>query len=103
MVIHNITTANIFKGFFAGIRGIGGGRSAAYEAELGKARELALQEMAAAAEQNGGNAVAGIDLDYEVVGRRQHAHGIRQRHGRVRRLTAIRSRHAVDFVCDGSA
>ena len=63
-----IIGANIFKDFFAGIRDIVGGRSAAYEAELRNARELALAEMSKAAEQNGGNAVVGVDLDYEVVG-----------------------------------
>ena len=63
-----IIGANIFKDFFAGIRDIVGGRSAAYEAELRNAREIALAEMAEAAEQKGGNAVVGVDLDYEVVG-----------------------------------
>ena len=63
-----IIGANIFKDFFAGIRDIVGGRSAAYETELRNARELALQEMSEAAQQKGGNAVVGIDLDYEVVG-----------------------------------
>ena len=63
-----IIGANIFKDFFAGIRDIVGGRSAAYEAELRNARELALEEMTDAARQQGGNAVVGIDLDYEVVG-----------------------------------
>ena len=63
-----IIGANIFKDFFAGIRDIVGGRSAAYEAELRNARELALAEMSEAAEQKGGNAIVGIDLDYEVVG-----------------------------------
>ena len=63
-----ILGANIFKDFFAGIRDVVGGRSVAYEEELRKARELALQEMADAARQQGGNAVVGIDLDYEVVG-----------------------------------
>lgn len=63
-----IIGANIFKDFFAGIRDIVGGRSAAYEAELRNARELALAEMTGAAEQKGGNAVVGVDLDYEVVG-----------------------------------
>ena len=63
-----IIGANIFKDFFAGIRDIVGGRAAAYEGELRNARELALQEMEEAARQQGGNAVVGIDLDYEVVG-----------------------------------
>ncbi len=63
-----IIGANIFKDFFAGIRDIVGGRSAAYEGELRNAREMALQELEEAARQQGGNAVVGIDLDYEVVG-----------------------------------
>ena len=64
-----ILGANIFKDLFAGIRDIVGGRSAAYEKELGKAREIAFEEMAAKSTTLGGNAVVGIDLDYEVVGR----------------------------------
>ena len=63
-----IVGANIFRDFFAGIRDIVGGRSAAYEKELQKAREIALEEMADAARRTGGDAVVGIDLDYEVVG-----------------------------------
>ena len=63
-----IVGANILKDFFAGIRDIVGGRSAAYEQELQKAREIALKELREAAERQGGNAVVGIDLDYEVVG-----------------------------------
>ena len=63
-----IIGANIFKDFFAGIRDVVGGRSAAYEGVLRNARERALQEMEEATRQQGGNAVVGIDLDYEVVG-----------------------------------
>jgi len=63
-----ILGANIFKDFFAGIRDIVGGRSAAYESELRKAREIALEEMQQAAAALGANAVVGIDLDYETVG-----------------------------------
>ncbi len=62
-----ILGANIFKDFFAGIRDIVGGRSAAYEAELRKAKQIALEEMQAEAEQMGANAVVGVDLDYETV------------------------------------
>ena len=71
---HSIVTgeailgANIFKDFFAGIRDIVGGRSAAYENELRRAREIALQEVEQQAAQLGANAVVGIDLDYETVG-----------------------------------
>ena len=63
-----IVGANIFRDFFAGIRDIVGGRSAAYEKELHKAREIAFEEMQEQARQLGANAIIGIDLDYEVVG-----------------------------------
>jgi uncharacterized protein YbjQ (UPF0145 family) len=63
-----ILGANLFRDLFAGIRDIVGGRSAAYERELAKARQIALQEMEAAAAQMGANAVVGVDLDYEVLG-----------------------------------
>ena len=64
-----IVGANIFRDFFAGIRDIVGGRSSAYEKELQKAREIAMKEIAEAALEQGGNAVVGIDLDYEVIGK----------------------------------
>ena len=63
-----ILGANIFKDLFAGIRDIVGGRSAAYESELRKAREIAMAEMEQAAAPLGANAIVGIDLDYETVG-----------------------------------
>ena len=62
-----ILGANIFKDLFAGIRDIVGGRSAAYEQELRKAKTIALEEMQAEAEEMGGNAIVGVDLDYETV------------------------------------
>ena len=63
-----ILGANIFKDLFAGIRDIIGGRSAAYEKELAKAREIAMAELSENARAVGANAVVGIDIDYEVVG-----------------------------------
>lgn len=63
-----IVGANIFKDLFASVRDIIGGRAAAYEAELRKARAIALQEVEQSARDLGANAVVGIDLDYEVVG-----------------------------------
>lgn len=62
-----ILGANIFKDFFAGIRDLVGGRSAAYESELRKAKELAISEMTADAQAMGANAVIGVDLDYETI------------------------------------
>lgn len=63
-----ILGANIFKDFFAGIRDIVGGRSAAYEKELQKARVISFDEMTAKARELGANAIVGIDIDYETVG-----------------------------------
>ena len=68
VVGEDILGANIFKDLFAGIRDIIGGRSAAYEKELAKAREIAMSELAERARAQGANAVVGIDLDYEVLG-----------------------------------
>ncbi|MDT0682918.1 heavy metal-binding domain-containing protein [Roseicyclus sp. F158] len=64
-----ILGANIFRDLFAGVRDIVGGRSGAYEKSLREARETALAEMKEEAERLGGNAVIGVDLDYEVVGK----------------------------------
>lgn len=63
-----ILGANVFRDLFAGIRDIVGGRSSAYERSLQEARETALGELEARAARLGGNAVVGVDLDYEVVG-----------------------------------
>lgn len=62
-----ILGANVIRDVFAGITDILGGRSGAYEQELGKARETALAEMEERAKQRGANAVVGVDLDYEVI------------------------------------
>ncbi len=64
-----ILGANVFRDLFAGIRDIVGGRSGAYEKALREARETALEEMEDEARRLGGDAVIGIDLDYEVVGK----------------------------------
>ena len=64
-----IVGANIFKDLFAGIRDIVGGRSGAYEDSLRDARQTALAELADEARNLGANAVIGIDLDYEVLGK----------------------------------
>ena len=63
-----ILGANIFRDLFAGIRDIVGGRSAAYETELRKAKEIAVREMQEQATALGANAIVGVDLDYETVG-----------------------------------
>ncbi len=63
-----ILGANIFRDLFAGIRDIVGGRSGAYEKELRRAKDLAIQEMIDQAQAMGANAIIAIDLDYETVG-----------------------------------
>jgi uncharacterized protein YbjQ (UPF0145 family) len=63
-----ILGANVFKDFFAGIRDIVGGRSAAYEKELERARTIAMQELTEQAEVRGADAIVGVDIDYETVG-----------------------------------
>ncbi|HEY8469553.1 MAG TPA: heavy metal-binding domain-containing protein [Longimicrobiales bacterium] len=62
-----IMGANIFRDLFASVRDIVGGRSAAYEKELRKAKQIALEEMIQEAAQLGANAVIGVDLDYETI------------------------------------
>jgi uncharacterized protein YbjQ (UPF0145 family) len=62
-----ILGANIFRDLFASVRDIVGGRSAAYEKELRKAKQIALDEMIAEAEALGANAIVGVDLDYETI------------------------------------
>jgi len=76
-----ILGANVFKDLFAGIRDIVGGRSATYEKELQRARDIALKELEERARQFGANAVVGIDLDLRSTRSRQwHAHGLGKRH-----------------------
>jgi len=64
-----VVGANIFRDLFAGIRDIVGGRSGAYEKELRHARETAFEELRAAARELGADAVVGVDIDYEVLGK----------------------------------
>ena len=63
-----IMGANAFKDMFAHIRDVVGGRSAAYENELAKARVEAFREMKEDAQSIGADAIVGIDIDYEVLG-----------------------------------
>ena len=46
-----------------------GGRSATYEKELQRARDIALEELRQRAQDLGANAVVGIDIDYEIMGK----------------------------------
>jgi uncharacterized protein YbjQ (UPF0145 family) len=62
-----ILGANVFRDFFAKITDIVGGRSGAYEAELRKAKAIAMEEIQEQARHMGANAVIGIDIDYETI------------------------------------
>ena len=62
-----ILGANVFRDVFAQITDIVGGRSGAYEKSLMEARQTALRELEERAAEVGGNAVVGVDLDYEVI------------------------------------
>ena len=63
-----IVGANLFRDLFASVRDIVGGRSGSYEDVLARARKQALEEMQGEAAKLGGNAVVGVDIDYEVLG-----------------------------------
>ncbi|WP_218597885.1 heavy metal-binding domain-containing protein [Polaribacter sp. NJDZ03] len=64
-----IIGANFIKDFFAGIRDIVGGRSGSYEKVLREAKDTALKEMEEMANSLGAQAIVGVDLDYETVGK----------------------------------
>ncbi len=63
-----IVGANLFRDVLANVRDVLGGRSGSYERILSDARQQAIEELQAACAERGGNAVVGIDLDYEVIG-----------------------------------
>lgn len=64
-----IVGANIFRDIFAWFRDIVGGRAAAYENALNGARDMAFAELERNARKMGADAVVGINIDYETVGR----------------------------------
>ena len=64
-----IIGANFVKDFFASIRDVIGGRSGSYEKVLREAKDTSMEEMQQRAQQLGANAIVGIDIDYETIGR----------------------------------
>lgn len=64
-----IAGANIVRDIFASVTDIFGGRSGKYEEVLARARAEAFTELEAAAARLGANAVVGVDIDYEVLGK----------------------------------
>lgn len=65
-----IIGANIFRDLIANITDIVGGRSGQYEEALRGAREEAIREMSREARDRGAEAVVAVDIDYEVLGRK---------------------------------
>lgn len=63
-----IMGANVMRDLVASVTDFIGGRSGVYESKLADAREEATREIQERAREIGGNAVVGVDLDYEVVG-----------------------------------
>ena len=59
---------NVVKDLLGSLRDFVGGRSGTYEREVGRARDVAMQGLLGQAQELGGDAVIGIDFDYEVLG-----------------------------------
>lgn len=64
-----ILGVNIFRDIFAGIRDIVGGRVGSYEKELVKGRKLAFDDLEKQAKALGADAVVGVHISYESVGK----------------------------------
>ncbi|CAO3432653.1 heavy metal-binding domain-containing protein [Azospirillum doebereinerae] len=64
-----IMGVNVFRDLFSSIRDIVGGRAGGYQAALREARDAAFADMTAAAQALGADAIVGVDIDYEVLGK----------------------------------
>ena len=64
-----ILGANVVRDIFASFRDFFGGRSRAYERVIRDARNGAIEEMVSEAKEMGADAVLGVDIDYETVGK----------------------------------
>lgn len=60
---------NIFKEIMGNFTDVVGGRSGTYEKQFREARRVALESVVKQAREAGANAVIGIDVDYEVLGK----------------------------------
>jgi uncharacterized protein YbjQ (UPF0145 family) len=60
--------ANVYKDLFSGVRDVVGGRTSAYEEELKKARDIAIESMEEKSSTKGANAVIGIRIKYNNLG-----------------------------------
>ena len=64
-----VSGMNFVKDFFSGITNVIGGRSGSYESEFQDARDEAIEEMIKRASKMGADAIVGVDVDYEVLGK----------------------------------
>lgn len=64
-----VSGMNFVKDFFSGITDVIGGRSGSYESEFQDARDEAIEEMIKRASKMGEDAIVGVDVDYEVLGK----------------------------------
>ncbi len=64
----SVLGVNAFKDVAAGMRNVFGGRSKAYENELGSGVAAVLEELEKQAAALGADAVLSVDIDYETVG-----------------------------------
>lgn len=64
-----VSGMNFVKDFFSGITDVIGGRSGSYESEFQDARDEAIEEMIKRASKMGADAIVGVDVDYEVLGK----------------------------------
>jgi len=64
-----ILGVNMFRDLFSGIRDIVGGRAGGYQNALRDAREAAFADLQESARALGADAVIGVDIDYEVLGK----------------------------------
>ena len=60
---------NILRDFFAGVTDIIGGRAGGYESVLMDGAAAAIKDMESYAEELGANAVIGVSVDYETMGK----------------------------------
>ncbi len=58
---------NVFRDMLGGLRDIFGGRSGTHQKALRQARRTCLEELAARADELGGDAVVGVDLDFSEI------------------------------------
>ena len=61
--------ANVLKDVFAQITDVVCGRTTAYEKTLSDAKDTAVAELVGKAEQLGADAIVGVQLDYEAIGK----------------------------------